>query len=208
MDTNQTSLEEATKLSPLRRPLGTLFTVAHNDEKQAPTLYEISQSPTFRVTRVTPKGGTLDQVEFEYAGTSGVLLTDRSRSSLVIQSSVRGGTNSPGSVPWFADMKRREVENGPDDKTPFRCRLIEVIVGNVGDPPDQHNHKLYEFSDYSDTPVPDEVFTLSHYGLPEPVGVAATKRVPNTVWLLIAAAACGVLAVGLRYAARRRSSPA
>ncbi|VTT99374.1 unnamed protein product [Gemmataceae bacterium] len=159
------------------------------------------------MTRVTPKGGALDQVEFEYAGTTGVLLTDRSRSSVVIQSSIRGGTNTPDSVPWFADMKR-EVEPGPDEKAPFRCRRIEVVKGNVGDPLDQRSHKIYQFTDYSDAPVPDEVFTLSHYGLPEPVGVAAPKRVPNTVWFLLAAAGCGVAAAGLRYAARRRSSPA
>lgn len=37
-------------------------------------------------------------------------------------------------------------------------------------------------------------FSLSSYGLPEPVGIAPDRRVPNYVWLLIVAVSCGLLA--------------
>lgn len=52
--------------------------------------------------------------------------------------------------------------------------------------------------------LPDSEFTLSAFGLPEPVGVSWKKPIPTYVWILGAAAACGALAVLFRYLARRR----
>ncbi|MBA4065816.1 MAG: hypothetical protein C0501_19275 [Isosphaera sp.] len=185
-----------------RRPLDTLFTISQKGEKRDPSLYEIAQSPAFRIDRITPQEGAVDKVEFTYAGTSGVLFTDRSRSSVVIRSTVRGGSNSPGARPWVVEMKQRELEPGTGRNNTLRCRRIEFTASNVGEPIGQH--EVYDFSDYSDELPPDEEFTLSHYGLPEPVGVEPKKGIPNYVWFLIGAAVFAVLAFLLRHVARRR----
>jgi hypothetical protein len=52
-------------------------------------------------------------------------------------------------------------------------------------------------------PLPESEFTLSHYGLPEPVGVVWEKRTPVYVWLLVAAGALLTLGIFFRWLARR-----
>jgi hypothetical protein len=49
----------------------------------------------------------------------------------------------------------------------------------------------------------DEEFTLSAFGLPEPVGVVWEKRTPVYVWLLVAAGVLLTLGVFFRWLARR-----
>lgn len=58
---------------------------------------------------------------------------------------------------------------------------------------------------YNDTIDPED-FRLSQYGLPEPHGVEWRKPTPTYVWLLLAAGACGVLAIGCRWLVQRRRS--
>jgi len=54
--------------------------------------------------------------------------------------------------------------------------------------------------------VSEKEFSLSAYGLPEPEGVVWAKpATPLYLWLLLAAAILGVLAVALRIMYRRRS---
>jgi len=50
-----------------------------------------------------------------------------------------------------------------------------------------------------------EDFSLSHYGLPEPPGVTWERPTPTYVWLLLAAAVLGVVAVGCRWLLKRRA---
>jgi hypothetical protein len=50
----------------------------------------------------------------------------------------------------------------------------------------------------------DAEFTLSAFGLPEPVGVVWEKKTPVYVWLLLAAGVLGLLAVVLAWLAKRR----
>lgn len=53
--------------------------------------------------------------------------------------------------------------------------------------------------------VPNEEFTLSAFGLPEPGSDTVVKKsMPTYVWIFLCAAVCALLAIGLRYAARRR----
>jgi hypothetical protein len=47
-------------------------------------------------------------------------------------------------------------------------------------------------------------FRLSAFGLPEPAGIPTKQRVPNYVWFLTAAISCALLAVVIRFLARRR----
>jgi hypothetical protein len=59
-------------------------------------------------------------------------------------------------------------------------------------------------------PVPREQFTLSYFGLPEPLDMPnqpAVKSTPYYVWILIAAAGCGAIALAFFRARRRRLLP-
>ncbi len=55
----------------------------------------------------------------------------------------------------------------------------------------------------SDGP-PEPEFTLSAFGLPEPVGVEWERKTPVYVWLILAAGVLGLLALVLRWLAHRR----
>jgi hypothetical protein len=54
------------------------------------------------------------------------------------------------------------------------------------------------------TDPPEQEFTLSAFGLPEPVGVEWERKTPVYVWLLLAAGVLGLLAVVLAWLAKRR----
>lgn len=52
--------------------------------------------------------------------------------------------------------------------------------------------------------VPNDEFTLSAFGLPEPAGMEPVRKpIPLYVWILIAAGVCGVVALVFRHLARR-----
>jgi hypothetical protein len=74
--------------------------------------------------------------------------------------------------------------------------------------PSKQTHNVYEFVDYDfGTKHPDEQYYLSHYGLPEPVGVTApAKPTPIFVWMLIATAVAFALAIVFRHSAKRLSA--
>ncbi len=54
----------------------------------------------------------------------------------------------------------------------------------------------------------DEDFTLSAFGIREPVGVVWDKPTSTYVWILLAAGACAILAFGFRYLSHRRQTAA
>jgi hypothetical protein len=51
--------------------------------------------------------------------------------------------------------------------------------------------------------LPVEHFYMSHYGLPEPVGVVWEKRTPVYVWLFVAAGVLLTLGIFFRWLSRR-----
>ena len=80
-------------------------------------------------------------------------------------------------------------------------RVTESTSGSFG-----KGKSVYEI-DYDmsiNERVPDSEFTLSAFGLPEPLGVTWTKPTPRYVWILIGAGVAGVLAVVFYYLARRK----
>jgi len=72
--------------------------------------------------------------------------------------------------------------------------------------PDVNASKVSRREYYPDD-FSDADFTLSHYGLPEPVDNPASSPslFPPYLWLLLIAGAVAVIAWRLRVAARRRS---
>jgi len=61
----------------------------------------------------------------------------------------------------------------------------------------------YEFQVDPSIDPPEREFSLSAFGLPEPVGVVWEKRTPVYVWLLVAAGVLLTLGIFFRWLARR-----
>lgn len=95
---------------------------------------------------------------------------------------------------------------GPSiDGPSFPVQYTEMIIpSRTGETPHQIKGTLKVVK----TDKSPRDFRLSTFGLPEPVGMTPEKKVPNYVWILSAAAACGILAVVCRLLARKLRSRA
>jgi len=56
------------------------------------------------------------------------------------------------------------------------------------------------------TAVPEEIFWLSHYGLPEPLGVTPPRKTSRSVWFIVGAGVFAIFAVVFRTLAKRRAN--
>lgn len=172
-------------------------------------LGELIQSERTRVTSAVPKsidGANLIEVQFECTLNpddlrhllGGTLFVDPSRSWLPVSrhSTVRNkvGTGvhtshfdlASGINPQPSSVRYREDYKLNSQKEPWWRSGREDCDLRVPNP------------------LPDtREFTLSHYGLPEPVGVKWEKPTPRYVWFLIATAAFAGVAVLFTYLARR-----
>lgn len=108
---------------------------------------------------------------------------------------------SVGSIEYAID--RREVGGIP---VPVRSTRAERFTGTADWSMETSAETDFDIDPTAD--LPESEFTLSHYGLPEPVGVEWKKPTPRYLWFLVAAGAFVALAVGFRYLARRRAATA
>jgi hypothetical protein len=65
------------------------------------------------------------------------------------------------------------------------------------------NRRRVEYELQVDESVPDSEFTMSAFGLPEPVGVVWERRTPVYVWLFVAAGVLLTMGIFFRWLARR-----
>jgi hypothetical protein len=177
-------------------PLSMLSLVLEDEQF---TMHGLAREPDFRIDHIIPNPNGFDRIEFVYKKISGYMLTDRRNASMVMQSQVCGLTEE-GSQ-WVAEMKRELFPERSKDNRP-RCKSIEYTFH------DAHTHVIQdrctlEFSDYSDEPIPDHEFRLSHYGLPEPIEGDISRPIPSHVWVLLAAAFFAAIGIGLGRRARR-----
>ena len=93
----------------------------------------------------------------------------------------------------FPLLAHSEIRGGPVPGGPERIAWTAAA-----------DHDLEEPA--SPPPVTD--FTLSAFGLPETAGIARKKPTPMHLWILLGADACGVLALLLRFLAKRRTTQA
>jgi hypothetical protein len=63
--------------------------------------------------------------------------------------------------------------------------------------------RIFRFDTRYPDKVPETEFTMTAFGLPEPVGVTWEKPTPRYVWFLLAAGGFALLMLGFRYVARR-----
>lgn len=99
------------------------------------------------------------------------------------------------------------VELSPDGVPLLREKKVEYQQGSK-DAVRVSRRVHLTYSCRVDKDVPEREFTLSAFGLPEPVGVVWEKPTPRYVWFLTAAGGCAALAVGFRFLARRKPAAA
>jgi hypothetical protein len=173
---------------------------------------EVLSAAGTRVTAVTPKpgpGGELVEVDFVTHPTSdddrlrgGTLFLDPNRGWLpvrkraLIQTKTATGTLTteydygPGVAPQPRLTVSREEYSVPGKSEALQAKLTIQS----------------EFHVPSRLPETRE-FTLSAFGLPEPVGVKWEKPTPRYLWYLAAAGGCGFFAALFGWLARRRRVP-
>jgi hypothetical protein len=147
-----------------------------------------------------------DKHRLEFArdtGYHGTIDTDPERGNVVIRFQAE---YVPGPGDWRESFVRELV---PDGKRPgSNLPLCKSIIGKAFN--DQTGKTWWDaridFSDYSFDPPADELFLLSHYGLPEPSGQPTPRSMPNYAWLLVAAVICAALGVLSRLLWRRKPS--
>ena len=166
-------------------------------------IYQLAEQAYFKVDGISVEPDGLDKVGFScpYKGAGGrvwgYMLTDRKLSSVPLFIKIQGA--NVGSGEWTKEI-RREVypERGKNDIP--RLKKEERI--------ERDGDKVLEKAsleriDFSEEPIPDVEFRLSHFGLPEPIGMEVKKKTPTYVWLLIGAGVFAAFGLGLGYLARR-----
>lgn len=96
------------------------------------------------------------------------------------------------------------------DGFPILSRVVLREKGrDVKGSPVENEHS-YEYDLVEQEDLPEKEFTLSAFGLPEPVGVTWSKPTPWYLWLGLAGGVCLVLGVGFRWLKKRaaRAAPA
>ena len=89
------------------------------------------------------------------------------------------------------------------EEVPLLKRIVTRYNQISGSSPFIKSETIQEYQITMGEPS-DAEFTLSAFGLPEPVGVVWEKKTPVYVWLLLAAGVLGLLALVLRWLAHRR----
>ena len=135
----------------------------------------------------------------------GTIVTDPHHSHVIMScnSSIEGSNNSS----LRNNFTRHIASEDPEIVDRLRqCKQITSINWDTKDNKERINLRL-DFRDYSYGEIPEEIFYLSHYGLPEPIGKGSMpSSVPRYVWFLAAAGVFVTLAVGFRFLARRRQA--
>ncbi len=143
---------------------------------------KLSDGPNYRVVRA---GG------LRFLPDSYWVLTD---ADLIVKTQVASGTY------------RTHVDYGaPTDGISLPTRWVEEESLKLNDGGSFATRRSTTFSLRPEASEPPEAeFTLTAFGLPEPVGVTWERPTPVYVWILAAAGGLGVLAWLFRWLARRR----
>ncbi len=180
-------------------------------------LSELVNLPIFRVLRagaVQQDGRELCRIDFETQGQPpggndprGTLWLDPQRCWTLRHCTLH--RHHPGSVESTVDREVRATS--AKYPIPVRCEeKTHILYPQSGN---KDGEWVDEFNLREVSPLPgDEEFTLSAFGLPEPMGVKPPERSRAWLWLLVAAAGLAALAVlfaGLkrRAAARTKAPP-
>jgi hypothetical protein len=180
---------------------------------QREQLSDLVRRPEFRVLgcRGFPAANpAVMEVDFDYPHPpgpeaspvqGGKLVFDTARSWCLSSYEVRVRIERPkGRGIW----KMKILEWGEaEEALPVPRTVVLINDLDFDDGKDVYEWKLkYDLNVPERTP-PDEDFTLSAFGLPEPEGFGWKKPTPWYLWLMLAGAICIVLMVGARWMAKR-----
>lgn len=170
---------------------------------------DLLNADRIRITRATPKpvgGSTFVEVQFESIVPpgnpglleGGILLLDPDRNWLIVNHTASTRSNTATGT----QSLRFEFGMGSSPHQ-LRCDFRQEF--KLADRPNPRWTTAQEEYDFR---IPDRLpdtreFTVSHYGLPEPVGVKWEKPTPRYVWFLLATGAFAGVAVLFTYLARR-----
>ena len=173
--------------------------------KNLPELLEYEPFRVVRMREVVEGGRGLWEVEFEcphavdrppyYAAQGGVMRLDAGAYWTLVWGRFRTQDIIATGVCEIS------IEYKVDNGVPIPVRRREV--GSRSNGTKSRYEVTYDFFVPS-RGLDEQEFTLSSYGLPEPVGVEWEKKTPVYVWLLLAAGVLGLLAVVLAWLAKRR----
>ncbi len=106
-------------------------------------------------------------------------------------------------MPKYEFLFKREL-----DERGSRSRSIEEVFVERGKTEVLQLERC-DYSEYTAKAPPDSEFYLTHYGLPEPVGISAPhKPFPLYIWLLSGATVLALIAVLCRWLLQRRTRAA
>lgn len=190
-------------------------------------LYRLMSDPRFKPTQVEDTGSGWDRLHFVIDRTVPLPEGFRSSPSSGINSIQAGFLDIDRSEHGLLNGFRFQLEDGKGDKRSSfeqigtfeyahngrsQFPLLRKVV--IETPP----FKLFNGSqscslevatvevEYNKA-VDNQVFWLTHYGLPEPEGVTPPKKpIPLYVWLLSGAVGLGLIALVCRWLLRRRSA--
>lgn len=177
------------------------------------SLEELTTHPSFRILRATPVtrfGSELVQLEFENPHEiipapgepfvpiqSGVLLLDPERFWIF-----RGGDFNCNYSDAISTVKIEIELADSKSRFPIPKRRVTTIASKSLEGRGSYTRKMvsdFHLSEPSTLP-PDEQFTLSAFGVPEPFAVAPARRYPWFLWAGIAGVLCVI--VGVFFARR------
>ena len=202
-----------------RRPLrqtAQMFCCEHFSVWGGLTLEKLIDRPNFRATkteRVTIDGVGMVRIDFESPypvekrkepGFSpiqgGYLILDPEHYWCLKEYTVRTNDSSSRRTYW----RSFDYTDGRDHFPLVRASKAKTI-GYHPDGTDWFVTEHSESDEYrqTDGESDDGEFTLSAFGLPEPVGITWKKPTPRYVWFLIAAGSFALLALAFRFIARR-----
>lgn len=171
----------------------------------------------FAITRIEPTGEAARFIRVHFAHDSSKRSFQQDRAGHIIGGFIDFDPSHHYIVMGYQYSIRSSVSAGIErgNFTYDLTKKVPVLKGKTEERPEfkgrgetYSTKETYSYIHENDVEIPDEEFRLSYYGLPEPIGVEWTKPTPNWVWLLFAAGACTVLAIGMRFAARRLSRSA
>ena len=161
--------------------------------------------PLSNTTLVVESTGPPNEAVLKYQVTSGELRFDT-----VMQCTFAGdrhvltsATRRSSSMPKYEFLFKREL-----DERGSRSRSIEEVLVERGKSEVLQLERC-DYSEYTAKAPPDSEFYLTHYGLPEPVGISAPRKpFPLYIWLLSGAAVLALIAVLCRWLLQRRTRAA
>lgn len=204
---------ESIRLVSLRKSLFPEYKVPEKHKKTFVTsrfgedFDALAATPNFQLLNIVGYGPDMSQVRVEYRNTfrddglqkdypaMGWVIFDPGRYWAPCQFSFTFG-DSEGQT-----TRERKDSFISDSRYPFvqKSEMKEVIRSGKEAEERIIDHEIHFGDD-----VKEMEFTLSAFGLPEPVGVVWEKSTPRYIWFLVAAGILAVLAVGFRYLVRRQ----